>query len=302
MPNPNPQPPKKKRRSVHSRHVKGGKRKKTTYDYTAARDIIGDPEANSQTITAHVIQSGPNPPAAKSPLKSEYKSMLKQKEEEVNMLVDENAKLRQNLTTRDSKISAQKQKIYELSHMLREEKIKSRAVITKLMDDADLVMAEAYDLKAESEEQMAVVDSSIERAKQKHREMINKERHEHSKELTTCEFIILIHISSDSIHLTYFQSLVKLKHTKQLKKIEYEYEAAATRNKEKNELKMIKWKDRLESSLNQVVEEKAKWQKKLEVATAELEKAKDQVYIQKVKHREYVQQRLNDIAENDLMN
>ena len=196
MPNPNPKPPKRKKRSSISKYARGGNTRRTTYDYDAAREQIGQPNANNQTIYARAIQSGPNAPSEKSPLKSEYKSMLKQKEVEVTSLLDakkkiadENSELRQSLTSKDSKIAAQKCKINELTLLLQEEKKKSRSVIAKLMDDADLVMAEAHSVKAESNEKVAAVDAVIHRTKERHKEMLHQERHQYSKQLSAGKFI-----------------------------------------------------------------------------------------------------------------
>ena len=195
MPNPNPKPPKRKKRSSISKYARGGNKRRTKYDYDAAREQIGQPNANNQTIYARAIQSGPNAPSEKSPLKKEYKSMLKQKEEEVNDLLgekkkmaEENAELRQNLNTKDSKIAAQKVTIQTLSQSLQQEKKKSRSTISKLMDEADMVMAEAHGVQSESEKKAAAVNVMIDRTKERHKEILHQERQQYSKQLSTGKF------------------------------------------------------------------------------------------------------------------
>ena len=199
MPNPNPKPPKRRKSSSQSRHARAGQQKNSKYNYEAAREDIGIPNATAQTVNHHQMQRGPNPPKEKSPLKSEYKSMLKQKEEEVNSLLDvkkkiadENSELRQSLTSKDSKIAAQKGKINELTQLLQEEKKKSRSVIAKLMDDADMIMAEAHSIKDESNEKVAAVDAVIDHTKERHKEMLHQERHQYSKQLSAGKFNLRI--------------------------------------------------------------------------------------------------------------
>ena len=72
------------------RNPKGGNKKRSTYHYSATRDIISLPAANFQQITLHALQSGPKPPAPKSPAKKEYNTLLKAEESKVQDLLSKN--------------------------------------------------------------------------------------------------------------------------------------------------------------------------------------------------------------------
>jgi len=77
-------PPKRKKK--FGRNPKGGNKKRSSYDYSAMRDIIGLPATNSQQITLHALQSGQNSPAPKNLAKKEYKALLRADESKVQDL------------------------------------------------------------------------------------------------------------------------------------------------------------------------------------------------------------------------
>lgn len=159
---------------------------------------MSKPSANHAQITQFATLTGPNPPAAKSPLESEYKAMLKRKVLEVETLLEEkedilteNVVLKSGLDSRDMKISAQQQRIDELTSMLKMEKKKSRAVIAKLMTDADSIIAEANNIKAATEAQAVATSKSLDKSKQKYKDVLQKERQFHFSVVSSCKFNVL---------------------------------------------------------------------------------------------------------------
>eukprot|EP00956_Cyclotella_meneghiniana_P044260 scaffold309933_cov142-Cyclotella_meneghiniana.AAC.1 len=70
MPNTNPKLPKRKKSSGLGRKKKGGNKKRSSYNYDAARASMAMPSANHAQISQFAAAAGPNPPTQKSPLKS----------------------------------------------------------------------------------------------------------------------------------------------------------------------------------------------------------------------------------------
>ena len=94
-------PPKRKKK--FGMNPKGGSKKRSTYDYSAVRDVIGLPADNFEQITLHAIQSCPNPPAPKSPAKKEYKALLEAEESKVQDLLSKNQQLSKGIETGNRK-------------------------------------------------------------------------------------------------------------------------------------------------------------------------------------------------------
>jgi hypothetical protein len=63
MANPNPKPPKRKKGTAYSRHASGKKNKQTSYNFEAAREELGVPNANAQQIRSAALRTGDNPRA-----------------------------------------------------------------------------------------------------------------------------------------------------------------------------------------------------------------------------------------------
>ena len=192
MPNTGAKPPKK--RKALSRKIKGGNKKRTSYDYKAAREALALPKANhAQILQRASIQQATNAgetlPTQKSPLKSEYKAMLKKKTVEAETLHSQNAELKSTLCNQDKKLSAQQEKINQLASLLRDEKKKSRAVIVQLMEDADSVIAEASDIRLESDAKVASAFDTLEKTKQTKKDDIHKERQYYSNHVASCELL-----------------------------------------------------------------------------------------------------------------
>ena len=198
MPNTNAKPP--KRRKAHGRKVKGGNKKRSSYDYQAAREAMDlPPSANhaqiSQTASIqHATQAGLTPPNQKSPLKSVYKSMLKQRASQIESLRQQKLELQVGLDHKDQKISSQKQRINELASLLQDEKRKSRAVIEKLMMEADAVIAEANDISMESTSKVAAVRVSLDSTKQRNKEAVQKERQYNNQQVASCKFFYITYM------------------------------------------------------------------------------------------------------------
>ena len=98
--------------------------------------------------------------------------------------------LRQELQAKNSKIIEQKEKINQLSFWLQSEKKKSRATIAKLMNNADLVIAEAHSIKSEAVGKIAAMDASLDSTQYKHKEALLRERQQYSKQLSSGECIV----------------------------------------------------------------------------------------------------------------
>ena len=191
--NVKPKPPKK--RKSFGRNQRGGNKKNSNYNYNDARQAMSLPKANHAQISQHATITGTDPPSEKSPLKSVYKAMLKEKVQETQTLLQEkekmsseNEELKNGLGQCEKKISAQQLRIKELALLLQDEKKKSRAVIGKLMTDADSVIAEAHDIRFESEAKVSSVAGSLDKSKQRHKDALHKERQQHSNQVMSCEF------------------------------------------------------------------------------------------------------------------
>lgn len=198
MPNPNAKPP--KRRKAHGRKVKGGNKKRTSYNYPSAREAMDMPTANHAQIfqhatIQHATEMGHTPPNQKSPLKSVYKSMLKQQVSQIiESLRQQKMELQVGLDHKDQKISSQKQRINELASLLQDEKRKSRAVIEKLMMEADAVIAEANDISMESTSKVAAVRVSLDSSKQRNKEAVQKERQYNYQQVASCKLFCITYM------------------------------------------------------------------------------------------------------------
>eukprot|EP00956_Cyclotella_meneghiniana_P014526 scaffold21785_cov46-Cyclotella_meneghiniana.AAC.2 len=89
--NVKPKPPKK--RKSFGRNQRGGNKKNSNYNYNDARQAMSLPKANHAQISQHATITGTDPPSEKSPLKSVYKAMLKEKVQETQTLLQEKEKI-----------------------------------------------------------------------------------------------------------------------------------------------------------------------------------------------------------------
>ena len=142
-------PPKRKKKL--GRNPKVDHKKWSTYDYSAARDIIGLPAANFRQITLHALQSGPNPPSPNSPAKKEYEDMLEAEESMLHDLLSKNQQLQKSIEAGNKKLPSLKAAKQQLATALWEERKKSQLVIAQLLEEAETIMAEAYNIQLSSD-------------------------------------------------------------------------------------------------------------------------------------------------------
>jgi chromosome segregation ATPase len=183
MPNLNPKPPKRKKCSVHSRNVRGGKQKTTSFNYEEAREELGVPNPNFQQIAAESLQTGtnPRPPKIKSPLKAKVKKQLAQKELQ-------NAKLDVAHERMERKVSSLMAQVRDLSKALMDEKKKSLAM-QRLLDDAEAMLAESAVERDDLERKMTAAELAIEMERQRAQEAVRDERDYMSLSITAGKYI-----------------------------------------------------------------------------------------------------------------
>ena len=77
------------------------------------------------------------------------------------------------------------------------------------------------------------------------------------------------------------------------------YQTAAASDKARYDKKIHSLQNRLEGTMQSLDKEKLLWEAKLAQANTELDEAKDEVYVQKYRHRKLVQQHLNEVNKNE---
>jgi hypothetical protein len=171
MPNPHPKQPKRKKRSVHSRGVRSGKRKRSGFDYNEAREELGLPNANSQQIAAEFLQAGANarPPKGKSPPKHEIKKQLVEKDKQITKLQLGNERM-------ERKMVSLKVRVRDLSQALMDEKKKSRLAMQQLLDDAESMLAESTMQRDDLDSKMSAAELAIEKERQRVQDAVRDER------------------------------------------------------------------------------------------------------------------------------
>ena len=177
-----PKLPKRKKKFGRNARTNSNK-KRTSYDYDSAREAIGVPTANHAQLLQHTAQTGPNPPAPKSPLKKVYKAMLRAKEselvdalEENYDLLEENEMLKKESQLSDKKVLHFKEENRKLAEALRVEKVNSRLTITKLLEDAEAVIAEANEIKFDADEKITAAELAMHNERERMKHAVQKER------------------------------------------------------------------------------------------------------------------------------
>jgi hypothetical protein len=201
MANPNPKQPKRKKRSVHSRGVRSGKRKRSGFDYNEAREELGLPNANSQQIAAELLQTdaNPRPSRVKSPPKHVIKKQLAQKELQI-------AQLERGKERLEKKVDVLQRQLREFASSLKDEKHKSRLVMASLMDDAETMMADWIDDR---------VDLAVEKERKKASGVVREERQYLSAKITSRESAIsFVLLKSCNSNVTSFTTTTTLSETK----------------------------------------------------------------------------------------
>lgn len=143
-----PKLPKRKRKFGRNQRTNRNQ-KQSRFDYANARELAGSETANSQQLVAAA-----NPPVAKSPLKSVYKERLKEEEAKTAQLSKQVEKLQKQG-------DLQKKKVLSLSSALRDERNKSRLAVSKLLNDAECIVAEANDVKIAASKEVLAANTRL---------------------------------------------------------------------------------------------------------------------------------------------
>jgi hypothetical protein len=298
--NPNPKPPRRKKKL--GRH-RGGDRKQTTYDHDATRESLGllananaqeiafaasaGNEANTHNNDARVTES--------SALKREYNAMLIKERARNQELAAKAEKAEKVVESKQRKIMSLKDENKLLAAALREEKTKSRLTILKLISDAELIIAEANEIKFSADEKLSAAELELQKEREKMQSNAEKQREYMSVREATRELISYVPLSYLAICISNI-SLVKQKHKQEMLKAGGEHERqlkSAEDNLQKNK---EQWKKRLAAVQEQIAKEREKWQSKLDALNEELSVDIDRVYQEKARRRAQVREQLDETA------
>jgi hypothetical protein len=118
----------------------------------------------------------PLPPAVKSPLKKEYKAMLREEREKSQNLAAKVENAEMQVKAKERKILSLKDDNKQLDEALRIEKEKSRVTVLKLMNDAELNIEEARGIVFDVEEKMSAKELTMQKEKERMQDAVSKER------------------------------------------------------------------------------------------------------------------------------
>ncbi len=144
-----PPKPLKRKRKFGCNQRTNRNQKQSQFDYGNARELAGLETANSQQLVAAA-----NPPVAKSPLKPEYKERLKEEEAKTAQLSKQVEKLKKQMDPK-------KKKVLSLSAALRDERNKSQLAVSKLLDDAECIVAEANNVKIAASKEVLAANTRL---------------------------------------------------------------------------------------------------------------------------------------------
>ena len=226
MPNPNPKLPKRKKSGI-GRNPRG-KKKRSSYDYSEARASLGLPaKATFTQVLSHTMQTGPNPPQPRSPLKIEVKAKLAEEQKKNELLSKDMDVAKREAATKARHISTLKAQVRALSEALQAERKKSRATVAKLLDDAEGVMAEACGIQSQADHKMSAAEQKLFEEKQKMKAELHNERQFYSREIAACKHLCLCSIMyyrcSHTFVVSTFYIIVKDKQEQQLQKQQSEF-------------------------------------------------------------------------------
>jgi hypothetical protein len=193
MANPNPKRPKRKKRSSYSLKASGAAQKQSNYDYAAAREELGVPNANSQQITSATLETGDNPraPKTKSPPKRIIKGQLTRQQNKIAKLQFGNERL-------GKKVDSLKQQVRDFAIALKNEKQKSRLAMAKLLDDAEQMMADSIDDRVDLDAKMSAAELAAEKERQRAHDAVQEERHYTSTKIGACKSLFIHYFLSTS--------------------------------------------------------------------------------------------------------
>jgi hypothetical protein len=118
----------------------------------------------------------PLPPAVKSPLKKEYKAMLREEREKSENLAAKVENAEMQVKAKERKILSLNDDNKQLAEALRIEKEKSRVTVLKLMNDAELIIEEAHGIVFDAEEKMSAKELTMQKEKERMQDAVSKER------------------------------------------------------------------------------------------------------------------------------
>ena len=125
--------------------------------------------------------------------------MLREKEtklvdalEENYDLLEENDALKRGAVLSERKVNQYKEENRILSQALREEREKSRLTINKLVDDAELVISEANDIKSQADEKMSASELAMFNERERTKQALQKERDFTSFRVSASEFGVML--------------------------------------------------------------------------------------------------------------
>ncbi len=182
MANSNPKPPKRKKRTTYSRHASGAKLKQSNYNFSAAREELGIPNANTQQIRSAALQTGATPraPKGKSPVKQVIKAHLTREQHKVT-------KLNLGKKRLEMKVDSLKQQLRNFSIALKDEKHKSRLAMASLLNDAEKMVADFLDDRDHLDTKMSAAELAIEKERQRSHGAVHKEREYMSLKISACK-------------------------------------------------------------------------------------------------------------------
>ena len=190
MPNPNPKLPKRKKSGL-GRNPRG-KQKRSSYDFQNARASLGLPEdATFTQVLRQTLQTGPNPRQPRSPLKTEVKAKLAEEQKKNEVLSKDRDVAMKEVASKTRHISTLKQQVRALSEALQSERKKSRATVSKLLEDAEGVMAEALGLQSQAGQKMSAAEQKLFEEKQRMKDVVISERQFYSREISMRKKLLL---------------------------------------------------------------------------------------------------------------
>jgi hypothetical protein len=193
MANPNPKRPKRKKRSSYSLKATGAVQKRSNYDYSAAREELGVPNANAQQIASASLEIGDNPraPKSKSPPKQVIKAQLTRQQNKITKLQFGKERL-------EMKVNSLKQQVHDFAIALKNEKQKSRLAMAKLLDDAEQMMADSIDDRVDLDAKMSAAEMAAEKERQRAHDAVQEERQYTSTKISACKSLFIHFLSTSA--------------------------------------------------------------------------------------------------------
>jgi hypothetical protein len=196
MANPNPKPPKRKKRSSYSLKVSGANQKRSNYDYATARKELGSLNADAQQVMSAALQTGENPRATKGkiPVKQVVKAQLTHER-------NRNAKLKEGKEWLEMKVDSLKQQVRDFADALKAEKHKSWLAMAKILDDEERMMADSIDDRAEINTKKSAAELAVEKERQRAHDAVHNEHQYTALKINACKSSILFVYLQSTINI-----------------------------------------------------------------------------------------------------